>query len=81
MLASILCYIIKNFLIEKKNCAQLRYDLINIYRTSPSYVTITRIVMNIPKVIAENLKEKYKHIFIGGDNLNVAVDESLFMRS
>ena len=51
----------------------------NIDKEPPSYNTILNILQNIRKVIAENTKEKYKNFYIGGENKNEAVDESLFV--
>ena len=63
-----------------KKWSQIQFDIkLNNDKEPPSCNTILTILQNIWKVIEENTKEKYRHYYLGREDKNVAVGESLFV--
>ena len=80
--ASVIHYIIYQFIVIKSNALQIQKNIKLKYGKSPPYITITKILLNLRRVIADHLKYKYKIKQIGGDQdkkITIAIDESLWM--
>ena len=60
-------YIIYQFIVIKTNALQIKKIIKLKYGKSLSYITITKILLNLRRVISDHLKYKYKIKQIGGD--------------
>ena len=79
--ASILHFIIKEFILMKSCGVEIQKRINEKFKYNINYKTLLNILMNLRKVIADYLKNKYRSNRIGGDpstEIVVAVDECLF---
>ena len=81
--ASVLYYIIELFIVNMKNSKEIVVEVQKKYNKTLSYITMSKKILLLRKIIAEYLKYKYRQNNIGGfDHENnpklVAIDESLF---
>lgn len=79
--ASILHFIIKEFILMKSCGVEIQKRINKQFKYNMNYKTLLNILMNLRKVIADYLKNKYRSNRIGGDpstEIVVAVDECLF---
>ena len=82
ILASVIHYIIYQFIVIKTNALQIQKNIKLKYGKFPSYISITKILLNLRRVIADHLKYKYKIKQIGGDpdkKITISIDESLWL--
>ena len=64
--ASILIFIIENFIVRKPYSKQLQQMLSLKYKKISCYITILKILQNIKYVLADYMKDKYRRYQIGG---------------
>lgn len=80
--ASIICYIIYNFILVKLNASQIFNMVKDKYKSNTTIDTIRNILLNIRKTIANAIKHVCRSEHIGGPpeaNKIVVIDESLFL--